>query len=87
MRRFTGFACLALGVALLASPALANVTHVVAFKYKTDVKPEQKADFARRFFALKDSARRQGNCTSSRSPADVRRARKASTAAWNRSSS
>jgi hypothetical protein len=60
MRSLKWFAGLALGIALGANPVFANVTHIVAFKYKASVTSAQKADFARRFFALRDTARRNG---------------------------
>jgi hypothetical protein len=60
MRSLKWFAGLGLTVTLVATPVIANVTHVVAFKYKASVTSTQKADFTRRFFALRDLARRNG---------------------------
>jgi hypothetical protein len=61
MRNLKWFAGFALGAALAASSsAFANVTHIVAFKYKASVTSAQKADFAQRFLALRHTARRNG---------------------------
>ncbi len=47
--------------ALLSSPtASANIFHVIAFRYKAEVTPAQRTDFARRIVALKNSAKRDG---------------------------
>ena len=46
--------------AFLSSAALADIRHVVSFKYKPGVSAEVKADIAKRFIALKDAAQRDG---------------------------
>jgi hypothetical protein len=45
----------------LASPAFADIHHIVVFRFKPDVTKEQKAGIAGRFLALKDLAKRNGH--------------------------
>lgn len=44
----------------LPSPALANVIHVLSFRYKPNVTASQRADLARRIIELRQTARRDG---------------------------
>lgn len=45
---------------LFAGTALADVQHIVIFKYRDGVEASTKADIAKRFIGLKDIARREG---------------------------
>jgi hypothetical protein len=45
---------------LIASPAFADIQHIVVIRYKPGVTAEQKAGIATRFLALKDLAKRNG---------------------------
>jgi len=50
----------ALAAVLIASPAFADIQHIVLLRYKPGVTAEQKAWIATRFLALKDLATRNG---------------------------
>ena len=46
--------------AFVAGTALADIQHIVVFRYRPDVAAAAKADYAARFLALKDLAKRNG---------------------------
>ncbi|MFD2057053.1 hypothetical protein ACFSQT_29430 [Mesorhizobium calcicola] len=46
---------------LFAQAAQAEIQHIVVFKYQANIAADTKADFARRFPALKDVAKRDGH--------------------------
>jgi hypothetical protein len=49
-----------LAASLMTTPAQAAIQHVVIFRYKPNVSAATKAEFGRRFLALKSEARRNG---------------------------
>ena len=53
-------AALGMAGALWAQAAAADIQHIVIFRYQPQVEASTKADIARRFLALKDTARRDG---------------------------
>ena len=50
-----------LATVFIAGTAFADIQHIVVFRYRADVTAETKADYAARFLALKDSAKRDGH--------------------------